>query len=158
VDFPDVSVKDGVRLQLELLKEGLNVRSVKSVIGGSFGGMQTLEFAVQSSEDIGGTGKGGTFVRSCIPIACGTEHTAWQIGISEVQRQCIYKVRHKRIRVFMVCTLPHPPALLSRIKVNTHLTLLSTLPAPHRIPIGLAVDSPPPPPPSPVLSWPVKWA
>ena len=29
--------------------------------------------------------------RSCIPIACGVKHTAWQIGISEVQRQCIYK-------------------------------------------------------------------
>ena len=30
------------------------------------------------------------FVRSAIPIACGAAHTAWQIGISETQRQAIY--------------------------------------------------------------------
>ena len=30
------------------------------------------------------------FIRSGIPIACGAQHTAWQIGISETQRQCIY--------------------------------------------------------------------
>ena len=59
----------------------LNVKSVKSVIGGSFGGMQTLEYMC---------GFGGEFVRSGVPIACGAKHTAWQIGISETQRQCIY--------------------------------------------------------------------
>ena len=46
MNFPDVSVADTVALQLELLK-ALDISSVKSVIGGSFGGMQTLEFAVQ---------------------------------------------------------------------------------------------------------------
>eukprot|EP01083_Nonionella_stella_P060582 158160_1 len=30
------------------------------------------------------------FVRSAVPIACGAAHTAWQIGISETQRQAIY--------------------------------------------------------------------
>ena len=34
---------------------------------------------------------GRAFVRSVVPIACGASHTAWQIGISEVQRQAIYK-------------------------------------------------------------------
>lgn len=33
---------------------------------------------------------GSPFVRSVIPIACGAAHTAWQIAISEVQRQAIY--------------------------------------------------------------------
>jgi len=33
---------------------------------------------------------GSPFVRSVIPIACGASHTAWQIAISEVQRQAIY--------------------------------------------------------------------
>lgn len=46
-DFPDISVKDTVRLQLLLLKS-LKVKSVKAVIGGSFGGMQAIEFAVQA--------------------------------------------------------------------------------------------------------------
>jgi hypothetical protein len=46
-DFPDVSVQDTVRLQLMLLQDHLKVHSVESVIGGSFGGMQAIEFAVQ---------------------------------------------------------------------------------------------------------------
>lgn len=48
IDFPDVSVKDTVALQLCLLKNELKVNSVKSVIGGSFGGMQAVEFAAQA--------------------------------------------------------------------------------------------------------------
>ena len=39
IDFPDIAVKDTVKIQLEMLKEHLNIRSVKCVIGGSFGGM-----------------------------------------------------------------------------------------------------------------------
>ena len=51
--FPDISVQDTVRLQLLLLQEGLGVSSIKSVIGGSFGGMQALEFAVQAGSKHG---------------------------------------------------------------------------------------------------------
>jgi hypothetical protein len=47
MDFPDVSVKDTVKLQLTLLQEKLGIHSVKAVIGGSFGGMQSMEAAVQ---------------------------------------------------------------------------------------------------------------
>jgi homoserine O-acetyltransferase/O-succinyltransferase len=51
--LPDISVQDTVRLQLLLLKEELKLSSVKSVIGGSFGGMQALEFAVQGGSVFG---------------------------------------------------------------------------------------------------------
>jgi homoserine O-acetyltransferase/O-succinyltransferase len=93
IKFPDVSVQDTVRLQLRLLKEKLQIASVKAVIGGSFGGMQAVEFAVQagSSDSEFATSFSEPFVRSVIPIACGAQHTAWQIAISEVQRQAIYK-------------------------------------------------------------------
>jgi homoserine O-acetyltransferase len=85
MNFPDVSVQDTVRLQLQLLKEQLRVNSIQCVIGGSFGGMQAVEFAAQA-------GTSDTpFLKSVIPIACGKHHTAWQIAISEVQRQAIYK-------------------------------------------------------------------
>lgn len=47
-DFPNISVQDTVKLQLQLLKEELGVSSIKAAIGGSFGGMQTMEFAVQA--------------------------------------------------------------------------------------------------------------
>ncbi|DBA05310.1 TPA: hypothetical protein N0F65_007472 [Lagenidium giganteum] len=77
--FPRVSVRDAVRLQKQLLQEELGVKQVKAVIGGSMGGMQTLEWAFFGPE----------FVRSFIPIACGSHHSAWQIGISELQRQAI---------------------------------------------------------------------
>ena len=96
MDFPDVSVQDTVRLQLHMLQDDLKVNSIKCVIGGSFGGMQAVEYAAQAGsvqsdfavddED----GRAVPFVRSVMPIACGAKHTAWQIAISEVQRQAIY--------------------------------------------------------------------
>lgn len=97
--FPDISVRDTVRLQLQMLQNDLGVRSVKSVIGGSFGGMQALEYAVISGSDgedceffelDNNKKKEQPFLRSVIPIACGAAHTAWQIAISETQRQAIY--------------------------------------------------------------------
>lgn len=42
--------------------------------------MQALEWAIL----------GGKFVRKTVVIGCGAAHTAWQIGISEAQRQAIY--------------------------------------------------------------------
>jgi homoserine O-acetyltransferase len=78
--FPAVSVRDTAALQMKCL-ESLGVSSIKAVVGGSFGGMQVLETLFH--QDI-------LPVRSAVPIACGVKHTAWQIGISEVQRQAIY--------------------------------------------------------------------
>jgi homoserine O-acetyltransferase len=125
IDFPDVSVRDTVRLQLLMLKNELKINSIKCVIGGSFGGMQTMEYCVMAGAtrpEMGGQrmmmGCGGAvmvpkaepavvpyglgefttkrngriepFVRSAVPIACGARHTAWQIAISETQRQAVY--------------------------------------------------------------------
>lgn len=45
------------------------------------GGMQALEWALIN---------GPEFVKSIIPIATSASHTAWQIGVSETQRQAIY--------------------------------------------------------------------
>lgn len=102
-DFPDVSVKDTVKFQLCMLTNKLKVRSIKSVIGGSFGGMQAMEFAVQGGSSDNSPYAEDCFftelddqetsvplVRTVIPIACGAAHTAWQIAISETQRQAIY--------------------------------------------------------------------
>jgi len=96
MDFPDVSVRDTVKLQLHMLRDELHIRSVKCVIGGSFGGMQAVEYAVQagvvtsSSPVDTKSGREIPFVRSIVPIACGASHTAWQIAISELQRQAVY--------------------------------------------------------------------
>ena len=67
-----------VRLH-KLLLDDLDIRQVAAVIGGSMGGMLTLEWAYM-----------GDFVRSIIPIATSSQHSAWCIGWSEAQRQSIY--------------------------------------------------------------------
>lgn len=80
IQFPMVTVRDSVALHMRALKEGLHVTGVISVIGGSLGGMQALEWAMM----------GPGFVHSAAALACGGRHHAWQIGISVVQRRAIY--------------------------------------------------------------------
>lgn len=78
--FPAVTLRDAVSLQKRLLVEHLGVRQVQAVVGGSLGGMQTLEWAFEGPE----------FVKRFVAIACNSHHSAWQIGMSELQRQAIY--------------------------------------------------------------------
>jgi len=84
--FPDVTIRDTVRLHMQMIKAskeeggGVGARGVAGVIGGSLGGMQALEWAILGKD----------FVRATVAIGCGSAHTAWQIGISEAQRQAIY--------------------------------------------------------------------
>jgi homoserine O-acetyltransferase len=78
-DFPPITVRDMVRAQ-GLLLQALGVKKVQLVVGGSLGGMQTLEWALTFPE----------LVEAIVPIACSGRHSAWAIGISEAQRQAIY--------------------------------------------------------------------
>jgi homoserine O-acetyltransferase/O-succinyltransferase len=77
-DFPAFGVRDMVEVQRRLV-EALGIRSLKSVIGGSMGGMQALEWAA--------THPG--LVRSFVAIAVGARHSAWAIGLNEVARRAI---------------------------------------------------------------------
>ena len=78
LDFPVVTVADMVRVQKALL-EHLGVTSLHSVIGGSVGGMQVLEWAVRYPD----------MVRSAIPLASTVKHSALAIAFNEVARQAI---------------------------------------------------------------------
>lgn len=78
--FPAVTMRDAVALQTRLLREALDIQQVQAVIGGSLGGMQTLEWAFE----------GPAFVKSFVTIACGSHQSGWQIGHGELQRQAIY--------------------------------------------------------------------
>eukprot|EP00301_Raphidiophrys_heterophryoidea_P022659 c6769_g1_i1.p1 GENE.c6769_g1_i1~~c6769_g1_i1.p1 ORF type:complete len:384 (-),score=81.53 c6769_g1_i1:144-1295(-) len=80
-NFPCVTIRDTVRLQICMIKEAIGAVKVAVVIGGSFGGMQALEWCLLGGKE---------FVGRCVAIACNASHSAWQIGISEVQRQSIY--------------------------------------------------------------------
>jgi len=76
--FPQMTIRDIVRAE-KLLVDHLGVRKLATVIGGSMGGMQALEWAVMYP---GVTG-------SIIPIGTAAAHSAWCIGISETQRLAI---------------------------------------------------------------------
>ena len=81
IDFPDITVRDNVKLHIEVVKDGLKVNRIACVVGGSLGGMQALEWALCG---------GPEFVNCIMAMCCGAEHSPWQIGISETQRQAIY--------------------------------------------------------------------
>jgi homoserine O-acetyltransferase len=77
-DFPAITIRDMVHFQMLLLDQ-LEIRGIKTVIGGSMGGMQALEFSIMDER-----------VQSAILIAMGMNHSPWAIGISEAQRGAIY--------------------------------------------------------------------
>eukprot|EP00756_Hemistasia_phaeocysticola_P025984 Hpha_TRINITY_DN16035_c4_g2::TRINITY_DN16035_c4_g2_i1::g.120391::m.120391/K00641/metX; homoserine O-acetyltransferase len=77
--FPFVTIRDMVSLQAATL-QSIGVTGIASVVGGSMGGMQALEFAIMVRNPR---------VRSLISLSSSGRHQPWQIGISECQRQAI---------------------------------------------------------------------
>ncbi|MCK5097859.1 MAG: homoserine O-acetyltransferase, partial [Desulfobacteraceae bacterium] len=78
MDFPVVTIPDMVRGQKRLI-DHLNIKQLLSVIGGSLGGMQVLEWSVRYPD----------MVKSAIPVATTMKHSALSIAFNEVARQAI---------------------------------------------------------------------
>ena len=78
LDFPIVTIADMVDAQVRLI-DRLGIDQLFSVVGGSMGGMQVLDWASRH----------GDRVYSAIPIACAAWHSSQNIAFHEVGRQAV---------------------------------------------------------------------
>jgi homoserine O-acetyltransferase len=78
INFPLVTINDIVNAQRDLI-DHLGIKRLLSVVGGSMGGMQVLQWMVSYPQH----------VRSAIPIATTMKHTPQQIAFNEVGRQSV---------------------------------------------------------------------
>jgi homoserine O-acetyltransferase len=79
LSFPVITIGDIVEAQRHLI-DHLGIERLLSVVGGSMGGMQALQWAVHHPER----------VASCMPIATCARSSAQTIALNEVGRQAIY--------------------------------------------------------------------
>lgn len=79
-DFPAITIRDMVRLQADVLVQEFGISEVLTVIGGSMGGMLTIEWGIEVKN---------IKVRSLMSLASSGRHQPWQIAISECQRAAI---------------------------------------------------------------------
>ncbi len=80
LDFPMVTIQDMVTVQHELVTRELGLDRLLCVTGGSMGGMQVLQWAIQYPD----------MVVSAVPIATTSRLNAQGIAFDEVGRQAIY--------------------------------------------------------------------
>ena len=78
LEFPVITIRDMVKAQESLL-EHFKIEKLLSVLGGSMGGMQLLQFCALYPDK--------TF--SAVPIASTSSHNAQQIALNELARQAI---------------------------------------------------------------------
>ncbi|ODQ68560.1 homoserine O-acetyltransferase [Nadsonia fulvescens var. elongata DSM 6958] len=78
-EFPLTTVRDDVNLH-KLVLDDLGVSKIAAVIGGSMGGMLTLEWTLSYPDLVG----------CFVALATSARHSAWCISWGETQRQCIY--------------------------------------------------------------------
>lgn len=76
-DFPQITIRDMVRVQQRLL-DRLGITRIRFALGASMGGMQALEFGIMDQR-----------VEKLVLIATGKAQSAWAIGIGETQRNAL---------------------------------------------------------------------
>jgi homoserine O-acetyltransferase len=77
-DFPLLTIRDLVAAH-EALRQELGLAHIHTLIGGSLGGQQALEWAASQPEAIG----------HLVVIATSARHSAWGIAFNEAQRMAI---------------------------------------------------------------------
>ena len=77
-DFPVITINDMVNAQVNLL-DHFGIKKLFSVVGGSMGGMQVLQFVSNYPDK----------TKTAVPIACTSNHSAQNIAFNELGRQAI---------------------------------------------------------------------
>jgi homoserine O-acetyltransferase/O-succinyltransferase len=77
-DFPAITVRDMVAAH-EVLRKALGIERIKTCIGGSLGGQQALEWAIQQPH----------LIDNLVLLATNARHSAWGIAFNESQRMAI---------------------------------------------------------------------
>jgi len=111
--FPVITIRDMVRAQAMLL-DHLQIATLASVIGGSMGGMQVLEWAATYPDR----------VRSAVIISSAARHSAQNIAFHEVGRQAIMADPNWRDGAYYADNQV-PSAGLAVARMAAHITYLS---------------------------------
>lgn len=76
--FPLFTTRDMVR-SYQLLKDSLGIEKIYMGVGGSMGGQQLLEWAIEQPD----------LFEYIVPIATNAQHSPWGIAFNKSQRMCI---------------------------------------------------------------------
>ena len=113
IDFPVITINDIVNAQINLL-DHFGIKKLFSVIGGSMGGMQVLQFASNFPDR----------VKTVVPIACTSNHSAQNIALNELGRQAI-TADHNWMAGEYLSKNVAPNKGLSVARMAAHITYLS---------------------------------
>ncbi|MCP9629262.1 homoserine O-acetyltransferase [Rhodopseudomonas palustris] len=113
LDFPVITIPDMVRAQAMLI-DRLGIDKLFSVVGGSMGGMQVLQWTVAYPDR----------VFSAMPIACATRHSAQNIAFHELGRQAVMADPDWAHGRYFENGL-HPHRGLAVARMAAHITYLS---------------------------------
>jgi len=112
-NFPIITINDMVNAQYNLL-EFFKIDKLFSVIGGSMGGMQVLQFVANYPNKC----------KTAIPIACSASHSAQNIALNELGRQAIMADQNWNKGNYFNTNLS-PAKGLAVARMAAHITYLS---------------------------------
>ena len=112
-EFPVITINDMVNAQYHLL-EFFKIEKLFSVLGGSMGGMQVLQFVSNFPDKS----------QTAIPIACTASHSAQNIALNELGRQSIM-ADHNWSNGFYEENKNSPDKGLAVARMAAHITYLS---------------------------------
>ena len=112
-EFPVITINDMVNAQYHLL-EFFKIEKLFSIVGGSMGGMQVLQFVSNFPDKS----------QTAIPIACTASHSAQNIALNELGRQSIM-ADHNWSNGFYEENKKSPDKGLAVARMAAHITYLS---------------------------------